>query len=129
MPHPIHSPVLLFDDDTAIHCSPSSTTALQIKLNNDLCRLKDRLNLHKLTLNISKSKFMLISGTKQLHSFSSIEPSFNDNGLEEECSHKHLGMITNQTLSWSEDMEYDHRNVAETLGVLMRIKYSRLRES
>ena len=61
----INTTVTLFADDTAIYCSSKSASELQRLLNEDLHRLAQWLADHKLTLNISKSKFMLIGGTQQ----------------------------------------------------------------
>ena len=59
--------VTLFADDTALYCSSQSARDLQTMLNQDLDRLAQWLYEHKLTLNVSKSKFMLIGGPRKLN--------------------------------------------------------------
>ena len=59
--------VTLFADDTALYCSSQSARDLQTMLNQDLDRLAQWLYKHKLTLNVSKSKFMLMGGPRKLN--------------------------------------------------------------
>ena len=59
---PVHlqnTTVILFADDTALYCSSDSAHDLEAMLNQDLERLAQWLHRHKLTLNVSKSKFIL----------------------------------------------------------------------
>ena len=66
-----NSQTTLFADDTAIYCSVPSSENLQTKLNEDLHRVKEWLNSHKLSLNVSKTKFMVIGGRQRLsHEYS-----------------------------------------------------------
>ena len=73
-----NSTVTLFADDTALHCSSESAFGLQTILNEDLVILAEWLHEHKLTLNVSKSKFILIGGPKKLSYFSEVALSIND---------------------------------------------------
>ena len=57
--------VTLFADNTTLYCSSQSGHELQTMVNADLERRAQWLHKHKLTLNISNSKFMLISGPKK----------------------------------------------------------------
>ncbi|CAB3981851.1 Hypothetical predicted protein [Paramuricea clavata] len=55
-----HSKMTIFADDMAFYCPESSATDLQSKLNLDLKAISVWLRDNKLTLNIEKSKFMII---------------------------------------------------------------------
>ena len=61
-----NSKASLFADDTAIYCTASTAAKLQLKLNEDLTLVNDWLTTHKLTLNVSKTKLMVIAGRKNL---------------------------------------------------------------
>ena len=52
--------VILFADDTVLYCSSKCSDVLQQKLNSDLSRVCNWLKVNHLTINIKKSKFMLI---------------------------------------------------------------------
>ena len=51
----------LYADDTVIYCYGSSSQELTDKLNQDLVAVAKWLNEHKLTLNLDKTKCMLIA--------------------------------------------------------------------
>ena len=61
-----HSSIVLLADDAALSFSSSSLEDLQFKLNLDFKNLTHWLERNKLTLNTSKSKFMLIADSKKL---------------------------------------------------------------
>ena len=61
-----HTSVTLFADDTALYCSVKSSTDSQQILNEDLASVAEWLNDHKLTLNLAKSKFMIIGSSQRL---------------------------------------------------------------
>ncbi|KAL9951294.1 hypothetical protein ACROYT_G043933 [Oculina patagonica] len=119
-----NSTVTLFADDTALHCSSESALSLQTMLNEDLVILAQWLHEHKLTLNVSKSKFMLIGGPKKLTYFSEVALSINDRRLDRVNSFKYLGVIINENLTWTDHIENLRSKVLQRLGLLRRIKCS-----
>ena len=100
-----NSTVTLFADDTALHCSSESAFGLRTMLNEDLVILAEWLHEHKLTLNVSKSKFILIGGPKKLSYFSEVALSINDRRLDRVNSYKYLGVIINKNLTWTDHIE------------------------
>ena len=56
----------MYSDDTAIYYSGKSFIEIQNKINEDLAHVKRWLNDHRLTLNIEKSKFVVVEGKQQL---------------------------------------------------------------
>ena len=83
--------VTLFADDTVIYCSYKSPEDLQQKINSDLARVCDWLKMNHLSINIKKSKFMLIgSGPHLARLSSSLVVSIEDVPLEEVQSYKYL---------------------------------------
>ena len=91
-----HSVASLFADDTAIYCSATSTQELQRKLNEDLCGVKDWLNSHKLTLNTTKSKFMVIGGTQRLNGLENLNLVIDEELLDRVDHFKYLGVVINE---------------------------------
>ena len=61
-----HSKITMFADDMAFYCHENSPTNLQSKLNADLAAITSWLHDNKLTLNVTKSKFMVIGGRNKL---------------------------------------------------------------
>ena len=54
----------LYADDTVIYCYGTSSKELSDKLNNDLLGVAKWLHDHKLTLNLDKTKCMLIGSNQ-----------------------------------------------------------------
>ena len=62
----------MFADDMAFYCHENSLTDLQLKLNVDLAAITSWLHDNKLTLNVAKSKFMIIGSRPKLSQFNDI---------------------------------------------------------
>ena len=110
--------VTLFADDTALYCSSQSARDLQTMLNQDLDRLAQWLYEHKLTLNVSKSKFMLIGGPRKLNTLEEFTLTIKEKELDRVNSYKYLGVIINENLSWTDHVDYIKNKVSQRLGVL-----------
>ena len=67
-----HSKMTMFADNMAFYCHENSPTNLQSKLITDLAAITSSLHDNKLTLNVSKSKFMVIGGRNKLSQFNDI---------------------------------------------------------
>ena len=69
-------------DDMAFYCHENSPTNLQSKLNADLAASTSWLHDTKLlTLNVTKSKFMVIGGRNKLSQFNDIALVANNDQL------------------------------------------------
>ena len=118
----VNCEALLFADDTAIYYSASSSVDLQRILNEDLDRVKNWLNDHRLTLNVSKTKFMIIGGTQRLNRLGSLKLLIEEDSLERVQQFKYLGVVINENLDWSEHIDHIYTKIAKRLG-LRKIKY------
>ena len=115
--------VTLFADDTALYCSSQSARNLQTMLNQDLDRLAQWLYEHKLTLNVSKSKFMLIGGPRKLNTLEEFTLTIKEKELDRVNSYKYLGVIINENLSWTDHVDYIKTKVSQRLSILQRINH------
>ena len=102
-----HTSVTLFADDTALYCSEKSSTDLQQMLNEDLASVVEWLNDHELTLNVAKSKFMIIGSSQRLKALGTFSLQISDEFLDKADCYKYLGVIIiNETLTWSDHVDY-----------------------
>ena len=85
-----HSKMTMFADDMAFNYHESSPTNLQSKLNADLAAITSWLHDDKLTLNVTKSKFMVIGGRNKLSQFNVIALIANNDPLENVTKLKNL---------------------------------------
>ena len=113
----------MFADDMAFYCHENSPTDLQLKLNADLAAITSWLHDNKLTLNVAKSKFMIIGSRAKLSQFNDIALDANNDRLENVTEFKYLGVTINQYLTWHDQIDQIQSKVAKRLGVLKRIKH------
>ena len=114
---------MLFADDTVLYCSAKSSMDLQQMLNEDLASVVEWLNDHKLTLNVTKSKFMIIGSSQRVKALGTFSLQISDEFLDKVDCYKYLGVIKNETLTWSDHVDYISTKVNQRLGILRRIKH------
>ena len=76
----------------------------------------DWLNVHKLTLNVAKSKFMIIGSSKRLKALGTFSLQICDEFLDKANCYKYLGVIINETLTWSDHVDYISTKVNQRLA-------------
>ena len=113
-----HSKMTMFADDMAFNYHESSPTNLQSKLNADLAAITSWLHDDKLTLNVTKSKFMVIGGRNKLSQFNVIALIAKNDPLDNVTKFKYLGVTINQHLTWHDHIEQLQSKIAKRLGVL-----------
>ena len=81
------------------------------------------LHDNKLTLNVTKSKFMIIGSRKKLSQFNDIALVANNDQLENVTKIKYLGVTINQYLTWHarDHIEQLQSKIAKRLSVLRHL--------
>lgn len=97
-----HSKVRMFADDTNISVSASNCKDIENSLNSDLEDIQLWLEANKLNLNLSKTEFMLLGSSAKLFNLA-LPPKIKLGTLsvKQVQSAKSLGVIIDETLSWS----------------------------
>ena len=95
-----YSNTILFADDSVIYYSGKNCNELQNEMNEDLALVKEWLNDHRLTLNITKSKFVVVGGKQQLKRFKDMTLKIKEDELSRETSYKYLDIIINENVTW-----------------------------
>ena len=113
--------IKLFADDTFLCAQNENITSLEKFVNIELQKVYNWLASNKLTLNVSKSKFMLTLKPK------TARPSFNVkiNGekLEQCKSYKYLGVFIDENLTWKPHIDYISKKVSKACGALSKIRH------
>ena len=91
-------------------------------LNDDLLKVAQWLHGNKLTLNLAKTKSMIIGSNRKLAGISSFSLSIFDTDINSVTSFKYLGVILSSTFTWSDHVKYISSKVNKNLGLLRRIK-------
>ena len=112
--------VKLFADDTFLCAQNANFTLLQAEVNSELNKVADWLLSNKLTLNVHKSKFMIISRKHQVPSLSIGVKSIN---LEQCDSYKYLGIFIDKDLSWRTHIQYVTKKVLKACGAIAKLRH------
>ena len=119
----------LYADDTVLYRFSSNSSDLEANLNDDLRKIDDWLINNQLTLNISKTKVMLIGSSKKLSKISSISIQVFDNVVERVVDFKYLGVTFSSNMTWSDNLCELSTKIKQRLGLLKRIKQLLLRSA
>ena len=113
--------IKLFADDTFLCLQNSDLSKLEIDVNVELRKVCEWLASNKLTLNVSKSKYMITSANRR------ITPNLNiyiNEELMEECdSYKYLGVMIDKSLTWKEHIQYVCKKVTKSCGYLAKLRH------
>ena len=103
----------------------SSSQELSEKLNRDLLAITKWLNDHKLTLNLEKTKCMLVGSNRKLERKMALTVSIFDSNVNNVNSFKYLGIFISSDFTWTNHVEYIAGKINQRLGLLHRIKVAR----
>ena len=92
-----YSNVILFADDTTLYVTDHSINNIKKCLEHDLKLLQDWFHANKLTLNLTKTQFMLFKAKKRCPS---ITLNINNTLISQHKNAKFLGLILDDELSW-----------------------------
>ena len=70
----VFSKTRMYADDTTVTSAAEDPDTLQVKMNSDLNKIQTWLKVNKLTLNVKKTKYMLIGSRPKLGLVSFINP-------------------------------------------------------
>ena len=111
----------LFADDTNIYYESTDLINMERVMNEELKKLYQWLCANKLSLNISKTNFLIFhSYNKPLHK--TITLKINNKAIKEEKYVKYLGILIDSTLSWKFHINELGKKVSRVIGVLYKIR-------
>ena len=119
----VHSQPRMYADDTHLTLASNNINDIEIYLNQDLENVNEWLIANRLTLNQSKTEFMLIGSRQRLCTFQSA-PNLKINGapIKQVSVTKSLGVYIDENLSWNTHIDKLIKKVASGIGGLKRIR-------
>ena len=81
------------------------------------------LNEHKLTLNLDKTKCMLIGSNRKPESKVALTVSIFDRCVNDATCFKYLGILISSDFTWTNHVEYMAGKINQRLGLLWRITH------
>ena len=113
--------VKLFADDTFLCAQNSNLKLLKHDVNIEINKVYRWLVSNKLTLNILKSKFMIISNKKCINDDFSV--CINGSPLEKCDQYKYLGVVIDKNLNWKSHVDYISTKISKACGVLSKLRH------
>ena len=90
-------------------------------MNDDLTKITEWLTANNLTLNKSKTEFMLIGLRQRLNTFNRLPPfTIDSNSIKQVEFTKSLGVYIDQNLTWNAHIEHIFKKNASCIGILKR---------
>ena len=108
---------ILFADDTNIFRSGTNIVQLAKEISNELEKVNNWFIANKLSLNVSKTNFIVFSNMKKK---TDITIRINNNNIKQVDSIKFLGVIIDNKLNWKPHIAYIANKLSRTLGICYR---------
>jgi len=121
--------ILSFADDTTIFLSDHDPVHLFRRANICANDIFDWFCANKLSLNTSKTNYMVIQHTKKQYDFTNLKLSINGNILSRENSCKFLGIYIDESLSWKKHVSYINSKMSRSLFAIKQAKVFLPKES
>ena len=103
----------MFADDTSVTYASDNMHEINYNLNEDPANVSEWLSANKLTLNQTKTEFMLIGSRQRIDTFQSTSLLAINNVPDKQVSHtKSLGIHIDENLSCNVHIEKLSKNVA-----------------
>ena len=123
LPNSTNFNVKLFADDTFLSLDSKNYKDLRKKVNDEMKNISTWLTNNKLTLNISKTKYMIISNKKKPPG-NDFHVKFDDVCLEKCSSYKYLGFFLDDKLSWKPHIDYISNKISKMCGIFSKLRYA-----
>ena len=107
----------LFADDTSIYYSHSDIKQLEATLNSELQNLDIWMKSNKLSVNISKSNYLIFHPSQKKLSLNLIL-KYDNQILVQKRHIKFLGVYLDENLSWKIHINYISKKISESVGII-----------
>ncbi len=113
--------IKLYADDTYLCYQHDDLKTLNDTVNEELKKVYEWLASNRLTLNIKKSKYMIV--TKKRVNFSNFSVQINGTSLERCNDYKYLGVYLDKDLNWKKHIDYLSEKISKSCGILSKLRH------
>ena len=114
--------VRLFADDTSLTATGKDLEVLLQRINSELPAIYEWLCSNRLTLNLSKTKYLVFQPRQKRNYNLHIPLKLADRYLEQSLSVKYLGLIIDCSLSWHDHIDYISNKISKSVNVIAKVK-------
>ena len=112
--------VKLYADDTFLCAQNKDLKLLEDEVNLELKKVYDWMCSNRLTLNITKSKCMIVTKKRKVEP---ISIKINNIDLEQCTSYKYLGVLFDKDLNWKPHIEHICNKISKSVGGLAILRH------
>ena len=113
---------ILFADDTTILYSSDKIESKINLVNNELKEVSNWFKANKLSVNASKTNFMIL-GTPKMSSVKHIEIILDNTSLERVQKTKFLGVLIDECLTWKSHIDCVSKTLSRNIGIMNKLKH------
>ena len=113
---------VLFADDTNFLLSGNNIKHLIKTIKTEMVKIKTWFEAHKLSLNLSKTKFMVFSNMHNIKN-SNIQVSLQGANIERVKELQFLGVTLDENLNWKSHIENVRKKIFKNIAVLHKVKH------
>ena len=110
----------LFADDTCVYMDDTKIDTLYDRLNFELPKVERWISANCLSLNVSKTVYLLFSGRKHVRNIPSLY-LFNE-PIQRNSVTKFLGLMIDDKLSWKDHVNYVYGKSSRMVGIIYRTR-------
>ena len=114
----------MYADDTNVAFTAATIPDLESQINSDLKYIDRWLKANKLSLNVAKTEFMVISSRQKLQSLNDYTMNIQIDSvpINQSNQSKSLGLIIDENLSWKAHIHEISKTVSSGIGALKRVR-------
>ena len=113
----------MYADDTNLTVASPSSHEIEQKLNKDLENIGQWLKANRLSLNTTKTEFLLVASRQRSSQTTCPVIQIGDTCVPRITSTKSLGLHIDEALSWSKHIEEISKKLSSAIGALKRARH------
>ncbi len=113
----------MYADDTAVFYFADNVDELRLSLQYDMQTIAYWMRENRLSLNVSKTKLMLVGSKPRLQRYGEFSVSLNGETVEKVDTFKYLGMIIDPQLHFHQHVDYVVDKTTARLGLLYKTRW------
>ena len=107
----------MFADDANIFYASKDPRELELVMNNELNHVLKYCNINKLSVNMEKIKYMLITSPRKKYI------QMNILNIERKSYIKYLGIYLDEHLNWKSQITYVNNKAAKNIGIFYKLRH------
>ena len=114
--------IRLFADDTSLTVAGKDLDLLLQRINSELPAIYKWLCSNRLTLNLSKTKYLVFQPRQKVNSNLHPPPKIADQYLEQSYNVKYLGLVIDCFLSWHDHIDHISSKISKSVNIIAKLK-------